>query len=461
MITHEWDSDKFYAYNVTKFGMTSPVVSAVGTVHGGHKSERDNAIGYLKASPDGHRLALAIEQKKMIELFDFDNATGVVSNARSYTSKLPGVNPYGIEFSPNSQLLYATIFEVHGREKPVRPSFIVQFDLKTGLANPVIIDSITGRRIAAMQLATDGKIYLSRTTNAMAKRDSLEVIYNPNRKGKDCNLNSLNNVPGKGFPLSGRKSIYSLPNIVQSFVNIPTFTWDSVCHGNATNFHLTNKANFDSLTWDFGDGSKSSGMQTDPVHQFANPGVYNVKLTEYFNGSAFPDSMAVTNYQLPQIAFADTILLYRGATINLHAGGGYMDYIWSTNSTDSIITVKDEGTYWARVKDHHCCINSDTTYLKVFEYFIPNAFSPNGDGLNDFFKVSGLYRNINFSMIIYDRWGRLVFQSNSIDKGWDGTWGGALCEPDCYVWVVKITFKGQDIITDGDVNFKGTVTLVR
>jgi gliding motility-associated-like protein len=113
------------------------------------------------------------------------------------------------------------------------------------------------------------------------------------------------------------------------------------------------------------------------------------------------------------------------------------------------------------VKDKHCCLNSDTAFVKVFEYFIPNAFSPNGDGLNDIFRVYAQYSNISFKMMIYDRWGQEVFYSGDIAKGWDGTYKGRECPPESYVWVINIGFLGQDIITSGDIVFKGTVTIVR
>ena len=460
VIVHEYGSDRFYAYKITGADMEDPVISAVGSIHEGRKLlELNNAIGYLKASPDGSKLAVAIPNKKVIELFDFNAETGEVTNPRSFTSSVPGINPYGLEFSPDSRMLYATILDIGGVLPPPRPSYIFQFDLKTGLSNPMIIDSIAGIRMLAMQLAVDGRIYISRSNNIKYHRDSLDVIYNPNRPGQACNLNSLNNIPESRFYPDGRKSIFSMPNFVQSFVNIPTFTWDSVCHNDATNFRITNDANIDSLQWNFGDGAGASGLA--PVHAYANPGKYKVILTEYFNGTAYQDSMTVTNYKLPQLSLVDTILLYKGSSINLHAGGGFMEYLWSTKSTDSIITVDTEGSYSARVKDYNCCVNSDTTYVKVFEYFIPNAFSPNGDLLNDIFKVNGLYKNINFKMVVYDRWGRLIFESNDIDKGWDGKFGGNYCEPDAYVWVVTISFKGNDIVTEGDIKFKGTVTIVR
>jgi gliding motility-associated-like protein len=194
-----------------------------------------------------------------------------------------------------------------------------------------------------------------------------------------------------------------------------------------------------------------------------------VKLIENFNGQAFIDSIKVTSYPLPNIVLQDTVLLYKGSSINLHAGGGFIDYLWYTSSLDtaingshdSVINVKKQGSYWVQVKDIHCCVNSDTTFVKVFEYFIPNAFSPNGDGLNDSFGVTGLYKNIIFKMVVYDRWGQLVFQSDNVDVRWDGTYGGQHCPPDAYVWMVNIGFPGQDIITQGDIVFKGTVTIVR
>ncbi len=459
VIAHEWNSARFYAYQVTNAGIAPPVVSELGSVHGGKSFDGNNAVGYLKASPDGKKLALAISQKKVIEVFDFDNETGTVTNAKSYTATKPNINPYGIEFSPDGRFLYATLFEIGGVEHPSMPSFLYQFDLRNGLSNPFIIDSVAGIRMAAMQLAPDGRIYLSRTNNIPSRRDSLEVIYNPNRPGTACNFNRLNHLPGSSFPLQGRKSIYSLPNLVQSYVWKPAFSWDSVCHGDITRFHISNDANIDSVSWDFGDGGRSAVLE--PLHAYANPGTYLVKLTEKFNGINFTDSLRVTNYPLPVISLADTILLYSGSSINLHAGGGFSEYLWSTGSRDSIIAVESQGSYWANVRDIHCCINSDTTFVKVFEYFIPNAFSPNGDGLNDVFRVTGLYKNITFRMVVYDRWGTLLFESYNVDKGWDGIFNGQYCPPDSYIWVANIGFLGQDIITQGDVVFKGTVSIVR
>jgi gliding motility-associated-like protein len=460
VIAHKWESNEFYAYLVTNAGISSPVISAVGSTHSAHtKLARNNFVGYMKCSPDGSKLALAITYDKKIELFDFNNSTGLVSNPRSHLVSKPEIYPYGIEFSPDGHKLYSTVLDYLGGPIPKKPTCIYQFDLAGGLNNPVIIDSAADVRFYCMQLATDGRIYISRTNNIKVKRDSLEVIYNPNRPGNACNFSELDHQSPVRFDLLGRKSIYSLPNFVQSFLNIPPFTWDSVCEGDVTQFKITNKANTDTVFWDFGDGGTST--DPEPLHSYAAPGNYWVKLTAKYNGGAFTDSVRVTNYPKPHIVLADTILLYSGSTINLHAGGGFEEYLWSTDSHDSIINVGDQGSYWARVKDIHCCFNSDTTFVKVFKYYIPDAFSPNGDGLNDIFKMYALYKNITFKMVIFNRWGQLVFQSEDVDQGWNGTFGNQICPPESYVWVVNIGFLGQDIITQGDIVFKGTVTIVR
>ena len=467
VIVHEWNSDAFYAYPVTQSGIGAPVISHAGEFHGGGYLDQDNAYGYLKAAPDGTKLASVITGRNILEVLDFDNQTGTVSNPVSYTVGDPDIAPYGVEFSPDSRYLYASLMQIWGNGPPAHASHIIQFDLAAGLSAPVSIDSTASFRLGALQLGPDGRIYVTRTVNLLAKNDSLDVIYNPTRPGTDCNSNLLNNVPGTRFALQGRYGIFSLPNMIQSFFNIPVFTYDSCCYKDVTHFRITNPANIDSVYWDFGDGSSSTDL--DAYHLYAAPGSYLVTLRESFNGETFTDTMTIVVNPLPPVELGDTILLYKGATINLHAGGGYMQYNWSTGETDSVILVGEpedpsmevQGDYWVVVKDFHCCTNQDTVYIKVFEYFIPNAFTPNGDGLNDEFKAIGLYRNIKYNLRIFNRWGELMFETNDLDEGWDGRKGTAWCPPETYVWIIHVDFLGQDIVTNGSIVLKGTVTIVK
>ncbi len=461
VIVHKWDSDEFCAFLLDSKGVSTPVISHAGDTVSGDASHPTNAYGYMKAAPDGSKLALAISGMKKVELYDFDNSSGKVTNPQTYTFNLsdPLVVPVGIEFSQDSRKVYTTVLQPDGSGPPASPSRIYQFDPDKGWNNPQLIDSIVGVRMYGLQLATDGRIYVSRTVgHAIGRKDSLDVIYNPTRPGLDCNYSLLGNVPQSRFSLGGRKSIYGLPNFLQSYFYRPIFTHDSVCHGDVTRFDITNKANIDNVFWDFGDGSTSNLMP--PVqHTYAQPGNYKVMLTESFNGKNFLDSAMITIYPKPVVNLGDTILVYSGSSVKLHAGGGFTEYLWSTGSADSIITVDNGGNYFVRVQDIHCCYNTDSVYVNVFKFYIPTAFAP--DGVNKIFQVISAYKNISLMMYIYDRWGQLIFQSNDINKGWDGTMNGQKCMPAVYAWKVFIDFLGDEILTNGSIVFNGTVTLVR
>jgi gliding motility-associated-like protein len=88
--------------------------------------------------------------------------------------------------------------------------------------------------------------------------------------------------------------------------------------------------------------------------------------------------------------------------------------------------------------------------------FIPNTFTPNGDQKNDVFRIRS-YGMSHISLFrVYNRWGELIFETNNINEGWDGTWKGELCFPAVYVYYV------EGVCSDGTKLLKhGNVTLVR
>lgn len=122
------------------------------------------------------------------------------------------------------------------------------------------------------------------------------------------------------------------------------------------------------------------------------------------------------------------------------------------------------GTYWYYVTldDGNGCIYSDSvkiTVLDVYCYppylFIPNGFSPDGDGINDIFYVRGIYIE-EMELRIFDRLGNLVFESFSPEIGWDGTYKGLPCQPDVYAVYVKILCYNKL-----QYFYKGNITLIR
>jgi len=157
---------------------------------------------------------------------------------------------------------------------------------------------------------------------------------------------------------------------------------------------------------------------------------------------------------IPQIDLGENVWIKPGSTIQLHAGNEFAEYLWSTQASDSVITIDHEGVYYVRVKNLYGCSASDTILVNLVGIYSPNAFTPNGDGLNDRFVFKGIGDNEHALLQIYDRWGRMVFQTNDPEKGWDGYIGNQPGIPDSYVWILYLG-------TGHVYTYKGSVTLVK
>jgi gliding motility-associated-like protein len=104
------------------------------------------------------------------------------------------------------------------------------------------------------------------------------------------------------------------------------------------------------------------------------------------------------------------------------------------------------------------CFASSTVRIKVqnnLQLFVPNLFSPNGDGANDKFEVFG-YGIKDFKMKIFNRWGEKVFESINQYDSWDGTYKGLMQNPDIYTYLLQVIY-----LDDKEATRKGTITLVR
>ena len=149
-------------------------------------------LGYLKGSPDGKLLAMANFQDNNIYVLPFDNSTGIINTGSMQTIDASTTFDYGIEFSPDSQLLYFS--HLSGP--------IYQVDLN-GTLTPVLVGN-TGGQTGALQLGIDGRIYI-----ALASTNTLGAITNPNTAGTGCNVvNTFITLP------SGSNCLYGLPNLI-------------------------------------------------------------------------------------------------------------------------------------------------------------------------------------------------------------------------------------------------------
>ncbi len=115
-----------------------------------------------------------------------------------------------------------------------------------------------------------------------------------------------------------------------------------------------------------------------------------------------------------------------------------VSYEWSTGENTPSIVVTESGTYWVDM-DNNCGSVRDeieVIFDCTYSLYIPNAFSPNDDGINDYFKAEGT-GIVEFEMRIFDRWGEQVFLSNNINQSWDGMYKGQAPKLDVYTWVVR------------------------
>ena len=172
---------------------------------------------------------------------------------------------------------------------------------------------------------------------------------------------------------------------------------------------------------------------------------------------------------------ATTILNPKISFINQSVGAS--SFVWDFgDKNDSVNTTAlhpehtyaDTGLYCIKLiaTSADGCVNDVTHCLIVspeYTFFIPSAFTPNGDGLNDVFLPKGLYI-LTFDMSIFDRWGEPIFTSNDLYKGWNGTANGGtlLCQQDVYVYKIKISYSNPDnpnsILKK---EYVGSVTLVK
>ncbi len=357
LLTHDYNTDEFYAFMVDNNGIDStPVISHAGTPTNGALA------GEMCVSRNGCYLAQtirgAIGGNAFVEVLSFDNKTGKVG-ATVFKDTTWAV--WGTEFSDDGARLYITHNTYLG---------IYQYDLTAGssaaiAASRTLISSLdfASYRIC---MGPDNKLYVS-TFNAGPgpKVYQLAVINQPRRLGTACSFNP--NV---------------FPGLTSNTIDLPN------------NWNLTYR------------GTNCDGK--------------------------FPPNDSVTHN--------DTLV------------------VDVPNSTGAHIAAANVHTGTTNVGNPHDTTDNpvDTTNTATPKsVFVPTAFSPDGNGVNDILYVRGLgIEEVHFS--VYNRWGQVLFESNALSQGWDGTYKGTPQSGDVYVYLLRVRFK------DGTINEqRGNVTLIR
>ncbi|MCW3124148.1 MAG: hypothetical protein JWQ38_3640 [Flavipsychrobacter sp.] len=244
-----------------------------------------------------------------------------------------------------------------------------------------------------------------------------------------------------------------------------TATDTVLCAGHNVTFRgAYARSGLKNITWTFSDGTTLVDTSI-VVHPFDVAGNFPVNMKAYYR--ACPDTMASKNvlvFGIPELYLGpDTSICIGSFAISLadekNNNNKRARWLWSTGETTSSIVVVQPGQYSATVAVYGCTATDTVTVLNDCYMNIPNVFSPNGDGTNDYFFPRGLLTRglTTFKMDIFNRWGQQIFSSNSIDgRGWDGTFNGVAQPEGVFIYRIEATFK------DGQIEkHQGNVTLIR
>lgn len=295
--------------------------------------------------------------------------------------------------------------------------------------NPTPTINITGTNVlcngsSTSLLANGGSSYLWNTTstlNPLIVSPSSTTSYTVT--GTDAN----GCVNSKSISVT----VNPLPNVNFAFNN------DSLCVGGCVTF--TNNSNvigdvITSYNWNFGDGGTSSVI--DPTYCFPNSGTYTVSLSATTNNSCTATFMntaspiTISSFANANFDFSPTSPIDLGSVVNfLNSSTNSSSFYWefgdgsNSNMIDPSHSYDNIGTYAVSLIAYNGKGCNDTL-IKSLDIknpiFIPEIFTPNGDGMNDFFVIKGIESFPNNTLKIFNRWGNIVFEKDSYKNDWDG-----------------------------------------
>ncbi|MFY7708716.1 MAG: gliding motility-associated C-terminal domain-containing protein [Flavobacteriales bacterium] len=548
IITHD-NQEALVAFELTQTGIsTTPVISNI-------TSPQFNGAGHFKMNRTFTKLAIGSLFESNISLFDFNNETGVFSNPVSWSYNFGTSLQYGMEFSPNGQVLYASNLEK-----------IVQYDLSSNNATTiensgfeVFVTNFLNGTPASMQLAPNNKIYVN-------NGGSVGVIECPNFLGSACNW-IINGVAGAAFGGYGLH-IWSY-DIAE--VNIePSFEFEANdnCVQTPISFSFSIPIDFDELNILWGDGGEVVTATASALHTYDEAGSYtvnvevikgcevlsfdslfvvedcNVDIVDFNLLGNVCDIESAISLQVPLTTTFDQVVINYGLV-----GGSSEEQIFSNISntisselefiepgifeicvnyivsgildtticetfeiglccdfqlvaenlcteTPTVLSVfgtneisnvswtitsgsgeifeleglqasanlQEEGNYFVSAVVNGEC--SDTLLSrtitvisceKIFcDPFIPNVFTPNDDGINEFFTPVFSCEDADFNLKITNRWGEVIYDSGDTNRGWNGGINGYFVPDGVYIY--EVAYQRSQV---NRVVVSGSLTILR
>jgi gliding motility-associated-like protein len=246
------------------------------------------------------------------------------------------------------------------------------------------------------------------------------------------------------------------------------------CLGLPTQFNENSTISSGSIaqwTWDFGD--QGSSTQQNPSHTYASQNTYNVTLTVVSNlgcSDVFTATSSVIASPTASFLYSPSEPSIFNPTVNFYNTSSAGSISWNfgdgqTSSEENPIHTysSSQGSYTVTLTiGSGTCSDTASATVVVQDnliYYVPNTFTPDGDIFNQTFKpvfTSG-FDPYNYSLMIFNRWGELIFESRNTQVGWDGTYNNRIAQEGVYTW--RIQFK----LLEGDDRREifGTVLSIR
>ncbi len=235
----------------------------------------------------------------------------------------------------------------------------------------------------------------------------------------------------------------------------------AVCNGTPIAFNSPLHPLIDSSEWNFGDGTKDRRVQV--THTYSKPGDYKVGLKAYTHYCK--DTIRYFNihvYKFPYFKLRNdtTICSPNELVISDNQNDALTTHQWNTGETGASITINKTGVYICTATRNECNYTDTIVIHKACPEYLPNAFSPNKDGINDRFLFTWqLPYDLegDYTLRIYNRWGQLIYETHdpSVD-GWDGMSNGEAVPEGMYIYTLDALF--YDVRMK---HFKGTIQVIR
>jgi len=253
--------------------------------------------------------------------------------------------------------------------------------------------------------------------------------------------------------------------------NFITLNNDTVCVGGCVTFSSTTTGSSPiTYQWFYQSGVGTSSVGVAPEACYPSAGSFSVTMiaTNGCGSDTVVKNNFVSVFDYPVLNTSNDTTINIGESATVFATGG-LSYYWSPNVNGNTIACPtcSSTVVQPTVTTNYIVVASNSMYCKVQDtitvivdvncgdFFIPNVFSPNNDGLNDVINVHGRCI-MTFNLQIFNRWGEKVFETSSLSESWDGTFRGQKLDTGVFV------YKADGVSIDGkSFNLKGNITLLR